>query len=243
MVKPNVVSDEAKISLYMQQGTLIDVIDSMLTKSGWLDYFYSTVSEFNPYQTQPQDYENAALDLMKVFRDSIFLGVTPPAVILIYLAQFFDRYLKDSGTLSLDEAFKLKGRNKIGHPLKIRQQEQHEAAIFFGITILRKLKSLSIEAAAGEIIDSWGIEAHETVLKKKYIKFRKNSEKSGNSLEWSGELTPELIEYLELMLAHAFTIYTSGIPKAEMSIDREIGKQHLKEHLVSCIEKLGITLE
>jgi hypothetical protein len=239
------VSDKAKTKLLKQQMGLLDTIEESTRGDDvkWKEYFYSVAPELGFYKghIEKNTLDNSSADFIKMFRDCIFLGLTPPAMALVRIAEAFDSYLKDASTLSLDEAFRLKGKPRIGHPLKVKKHDQQKASMFFAISILRKLKNLSIMDAAGELINLWDIEAEDEALKKDYIKFIKNSKKQGlNTYEYDGViLTPELKEALESILSHAYTIYKSGIPQPELGIEREDGKEHLREHLISRIEKLG----
>lgn len=240
------VSDDAKISLLKQNYSLLDVIDGLTIDDNakWEEYFCSIDPAFTFYKGLILDEPpgNSTVDCIKLFRDCVFLGITPPAMAFVHVAECFDRYIKDADTLSLDEAFRFKGKPKIGGPLKVRQHTQKKSAIYFAIDLLRRFKKLSIEEATSEIINRWDLDYNDEALKKDFIKFAKEHKGELDVDRSKGLREPEdleLLETVDMMIDHVFNVYTSGVPKPEIAIDREDGKNRLKSYLLSCIEQLG----
>jgi len=101
---------EAMRRLIKQQIALIDVLEEE-TRSVDLRLNDLIWSSFPNY--------GDTFKAMRGFRDCVFQGVTPPPELLFTIAESINKYLKDkSGTLTLDEAFKLRSKPRIGNAVK-----------------------------------------------------------------------------------------------------------------------------
>ena len=117
-----------------------------------------------------------AVHVLQLFVSDVYEGITPPAEILIQLADRFGKYLWARGRISLDQAFGLSSKQKSGHPLApaptkgISRDSLHWA--LFGLR--QANPRLSIEAAAGQIINARNLEKTlgEGALAKSYSKTR-----------------------------------------------------------------------
>jgi hypothetical protein len=93
------------------------------------------------------------IDAICRFVSMVYLGVTPTPDILVAIAERMKRYLDGNGALSLDEAFGLKRKQRVGHPLKQRSQDERRGRIIYLMWCLRyKAKS---EGKPG-VSKSWG---------------------------------------------------------------------------------------
>ena len=119
-----------------------------------------------------------AIDVIRQFTLLVKAGITPPPNILVAVALSFGKYISASGELSLDVAFNLKPKQRVGHPLTHRKEKEERGRICYLMWCLRhsaKLngETLSIEDAAGKVINQLDqTELSEDVLKKDYIKIR-----------------------------------------------------------------------
>lgn len=241
------ISEKAIVSLLKQQIALLDAIEqsALLSDADWRDYSYSTFPHAHVTEERKVEQKtsyNLAIDFMKQYRDSVFLGITPSAMILMRIAEYFDRYLSDdSGKLSLDEAFKLKHRPKIGSPIKQKKWLLNKASIATGMWIqktISKLKGdeISILEAAGIIINKWNLPADEESLKKEY----KNLGTAKLAKRGLYSSVEEEIKDLEEAFESLTHVYKSGIiPKEETAPDKLRTKNALKEVFTSYIEQLG----
>lgn len=115
------------------------------------------------------------LDVLRAFSSCIFAGVTPPPRVLVFVAECLASYFDNTGGITLDEAFNLQSRQRIGHPLKQQQSQHKRGRILYYMWQLRKQaeyenRTLSIENAAGEAINNLGLtDVTEDSLKKSYI--------------------------------------------------------------------------
>ncbi len=116
-------------------------------------------------------------DSINVFRQFTLLvekGITPPVNLLTSLATGFRRYLDAKPKVSLDAAFNLKSKQRVGHALDHRLAIEERGQIIHYMWFLRhqaKLKneSLSILNAAGEAITKFNLTLDESVLEKNYV--------------------------------------------------------------------------
>lgn len=104
-------------------------------------------------------------------------GITPPPHILASVAAGFRVYLDGSGGKSLDQAFCLKPKQRIGHPLAHRAEKEKRGQIAYVMWCLRREAELrgellSIENAASAVINRFNLRYQEDTLKKDYIEMR-----------------------------------------------------------------------
>jgi hypothetical protein len=240
------ISNEAKIELYKQQIALLEMIVNVTKEQPtvWGKYVDSVL----PYATitdgefEVRDETNIAIRYMRYFRDSVFSGVTPSVEILASIAEFFDKYLNDdSGMLTLDESFKLRHKARIGNPIKQKKWLQNKATILMAMWLQRKLatlrgQKLSIENAAGKIIEEWDLEADAEALKKEYTKSEIDKIHENDYYP----ARPEVILDLEKGLEGMKKIYLSGkIIEGKTTFKIFTNKSTLEALLRDLIEYLG----
>ena len=115
-----------------------------------------------------------ALDQLEAFRALIYEGLIPPPSILIPIAEALDDHFKANGALSLDAAFELKPKQKLGHPISAKENKTERGRIHNDMWLIRKSEQLvgrtvSIEEAAGRVINNRNLAISEDALKKSYI--------------------------------------------------------------------------
>lgn len=115
-----------------------------------------------------------SIDVIRQFTLLVEKGITPSASILNALAIRFRHYLKTELFVSLDAAFNLKRKQSVGHPLDHRLAREERGRVIHFMWCLRyqaKLndENLSIESAAGEAINKFGLKVSESVLEKNYV--------------------------------------------------------------------------
>lgn len=73
-----------------------------------------------------------ALNIIRLYRCFIRLGLMPPDNLLLAIDGYFGAYLEANGDKSLDKAFGLTNKPRIGHPLKYRKgvKARNDAACF-----------------------------------------------------------------------------------------------------------------
>ncbi|WP_261543586.1 hypothetical protein [Burkholderia multivorans] len=113
------------------------------------------------------------IGLIRRFVDCIFAGALPPTDVLVDVAEKFSVYLERAGDLTLDQAFSLQSKQRIGHPLKNLAKKQQRAQIIYFMAMKRLSAEvqgveLSIEKAASEVINEFGLDESEDTLTKAY---------------------------------------------------------------------------
>jgi hypothetical protein len=121
--------------------------------------------------------ESDMLGTLRAFARCVFSGTTPPTYALILVAESIGRYFDARGETTLDQAFNLAPVQKAGHPITARQRRAKLDRLCFQMWQLRKAsersgKRLSIEAAAGEIVNRYDLTESEDTLKSHYVKHR-----------------------------------------------------------------------
>jgi hypothetical protein len=104
-------------------------------------------------------------------------GLIPSAPILAALWHGFASYLASSGNQTLDYAFGLTVKQRVGHPLTHRlatEQRANEIHYMWNLRHKARLagKKLSIPAAAGITINELGLSVSESALAKSYKAFK-----------------------------------------------------------------------
>lgn len=114
-----------------------------------------------------------SIDAIRHYVVCVTKGITPAAAILAHIGVSLRRYLDAEGALSLDQAFGLENRQRVGHPLPRRIESDRRSQAAYAMWQLRdeaaaKGESLSIEAAAGQVINALGLTLSEETLRKHY---------------------------------------------------------------------------
>ncbi len=118
---------------------------------------------------------NDSINIIRQFTLLVEKGITPPAAILNTLAIHFRHYLEAEPFVSLDDAFSLKRKQSIGHPLDHRLAKEERGRVIYFMWCLRHQAKhnnvrLSIEKAAGEAINKLDLKkVSEAVLVKNYV--------------------------------------------------------------------------
>ena len=240
------VSDKAKSKLYEQQIMLLGMIVESHTQDTvtWKKYVDSTLPHLTVTdgEVSAKTTDNITIHYMRYFRDCVYAGITPSAAILTSIAESFDRYLSDdSGLLTLDEGFKLIHKARLGNPLKQERWLQNKVIVLLAMWLQRKLatlrgQKLSIENAAGRIIEEWNLEVDAEALKKSYIHFELDRHNENDYYP----ATPEVISDLEKGLEDAKKLYLSGeILVGKAAFKQFSSKSNLEALLKLLIQQLG----
>ena len=239
------VSNKAKASLIEQQLSLVDVVDKLTNENDslWESYRLSSNDEYweDERWIKKESKENIAADHIKVISDMVFAGITPPADVLIPIAEYFAKYRAPSSTMTLDECFKLKHKPKIGNPIKQQEWIENKAAVLMAIGVLRKIfelkgKKLSIENAATMVIEKWNLEADAEALKKGYIKLGVDNSFGDH------DFTPikDALADMERVFEALTNMYLHKIPlKRELLWTRKATRDVLIKHLAEAADRLG----
>lgn len=119
-----------------------------------------------------------SIEVIRQFTLLVERGITPPASILNALAIRFRSYLKIKPPDSLDAAFNLKRKQRVGHPLTHRlADEERLKEFFYHMWRIRQQlkkgnKKFSIEEAASQVILLYNLSISESVLQKKYSELK-----------------------------------------------------------------------
>jgi len=96
-----------------------------MTPEQWLQHWETILLSHGEYEfasrrigTPAQRAEIDALDRLKHFRAALAVGIFPDSHTLAFVAQGFAKYLEGGGKCSLDDAFGLESRQKVGNPAK-----------------------------------------------------------------------------------------------------------------------------
>ena len=116
---------------------------------------------------------SAPLEVIKSFQNCVYAGVTPPANVLINIAENIAHYFESNGNISLDRAFNLHSKPKVGHPLNHQKTKNYRGAVLHLMYQKRKLaetegKNISIETAASEVINEFNLADSEDALCRAY---------------------------------------------------------------------------
>lgn len=114
------------------------------------------------------------LYVLQSFSNCVFSGATPPPNVLVFVAEGLASYFDNAGELTLDEAFNLQAKQRIGHPLRQQQAKHKRGRVLYYMWRLRRQaeqenRTLSIERAAGEAINTLDLtDVSEDSLSKSY---------------------------------------------------------------------------
>lgn len=121
------------------------------------------------------EWGDKPLNVLRSFSTLVFGGTTPPPNMLVFIAERLKAYLEGDGEITLDEAFNLQSKQRIGHPLKHNKNQEKRMRILYSMFELRNKakrenRKLSIESAASEALNVLGItDVNEDSLVKNYI--------------------------------------------------------------------------
>ncbi len=152
-----------------------EAVRSLELEETWLDKRPKDAREISRFMhVEMAKLVDSSLDAIQSFTQLIKNGITPPSNVLLILAERFADYLERE-TISLDEAFCLKKKQRVGHPIKHQKAQQKRKHLLYAIWCLRKQNqnkgvALSIEDAAGEIINRLGADVEQEMLKTEYIR-------------------------------------------------------------------------
>jgi hypothetical protein len=164
-----------------QYGLSQDAFEGLLLQEHWLSTHTQFLADSNERKlqlllaerTNPDDL----IDVIRQFVALVDKGITPPAIILAAAAKGFREYIHAAGNKTLDVAFNLKSKQGVGHPLVHRAFREKRARIVYLMWSMRHAATLeggllSIEDAAGEVINKLGLDLDEDALKKSYIEMK-----------------------------------------------------------------------
>ncbi len=89
------------------------------------------------------------IESIEQFRIAVTNGVVPSPNILIFVCNCFAKYLEANGRLSLDEAFRMKSKQRVGNPAQQRNDRRIKEEYLFRMSQFRaEHPEASIETAA-----------------------------------------------------------------------------------------------
>lgn len=137
---------------------------------------------------------NDTVDVIRQFYLCVKKGITPPASLLMTVANGFEKYNLAAGDLSLDESFTEKRKGK-KHPLRQKLKDEEKGRVFYFMWCQIKLaelenKPLTILGAAGIARDKFMPQITTDTLEKEYIS-AKVSEKFNQAFDVVAEYAPE----------------------------------------------------
>jgi hypothetical protein len=131
-----------------------------------LERLLATVWEHSPeYRHRSGQYgihapndKRDPLENIECFRHAILAGILPAPSVLLFVAQAFERYLAQDGakaeSLSLDDAFGLKGAQRAGNPAKRKHDRQRRLSLLVDMAFHRiENPGCSIQNAANYVHD------------------------------------------------------------------------------------------
>lgn len=124
---------------------------------------------------------NEPLAVIQMFTMLTEAGITPSANVLSCLSQYFRSYLNGNGGVSLDHAFGLKPKQRVGHPISHQRSRHERGRLVYMMWCKRKEASdrgnvLSILNAAGQVINELNLlDISEDTLEKEYSAFNADS--------------------------------------------------------------------
>ena len=141
MIEPSIVN-EASYSPHERAKELLEYVSN-----------YSRQKRFEAIGAKPPSKETEPFEHILYASQAFLSGALPEAETLCFVALSLDKYIRGEGKLSLDEAFGLKSKPKIGNPAK---QYAHKNSIngrLFEMAWLRATEEISIEQAALRVWD------------------------------------------------------------------------------------------
>ena len=113
-----------------------------------------------------------SIDVIRQFVALIDQGITPNAIVLAAVSNSFKKYISTENK-TLDDCFNLKKKQSVGHPLKHRKEKEQRGRILFLIWCIRddaknRGETISIESAAGQVINELNLDDNEGALAKEY---------------------------------------------------------------------------
>ena len=179
-----------------------EAIERLALEENWLQscrvHFRVADSDYLQLAFAENINASNAIDLIRQFYLCVMKGITPPANVLIAVAERFEKYVAADGNESLDVFFgkaKTKGKKE---PLRQQLQNEIKGKIYYFMWYQMKIakenkKALTILAAAGMAIDTFQLNKCRDSLEKEYI-----ASKVGKIFDEANkicdELSPEMRE-------------------------------------------------
>jgi hypothetical protein len=114
--------------------------------------------------------KRSPLEKIDYCSQALLFGALPDVETLLFVAEAFYRYVHSDGTISLDEAFRLKSKPKVGNPVRQRDRERKIAGLLFSMALHRACNpKVSIAKAAEAALGNDESIEVET-LKREYIR-------------------------------------------------------------------------
>lgn len=138
---------------------------------------------------------NDSIDIIRQFYLCVKKGITPPAELLMVVADKFEKYELAKGELSLDECFNEKKRGK-KHPIKQKLKDEEKNRVYYFMWSQIKLaelegKKLSIWGAAKTAREKFTPHITTETLEKEYIS-AKLSDVFNNAYDVVAEYVPSM---------------------------------------------------
>lgn len=102
-------------------------------------------------EAESEDRQEENLLLMQAFCLYSIAGALPPAESLHFVAMCIDQYIEAQGSLTLDEAFGLRSKQRSGNPSKRYANRQKDLWLLHEIAMLRARSRLSIDDAVAKV--------------------------------------------------------------------------------------------
>ncbi len=159
-------------------GVSSKALDRLLLEQAWLEMRpgWNTDSEERKIQILISSHYPLAdsIDAIRTYVACVSKGITPPAATLSSIGASLQRYLESAGRISLDDAFRLRRKQRSGHRLTQKLEYERRSEFAYAMWHLREKaksqnKPISIETAAGQVIEYLGLQLTEETLKKHYI--------------------------------------------------------------------------
>lgn len=156
-----------------------DAYESLLVDENWLSLrparFDDPLKGVQLLFGENVNHEDS-IDVIRQFVALVDRGITPNALVLATVSKCFKKYILNK-TNTLDECFNLNKKQRVGHPLKHRNDKELRGRIhFFMWTIRDDAKSrgevISIESAASQAINALSLKVNEDALVKSYSSSR-----------------------------------------------------------------------
>ncbi|MDD2800501.1 MAG: hypothetical protein PHE96_03505, partial [Methylococcales bacterium] len=122
----------------------------LVCEERWLDmcrtHHGTSLQSSLPIMFAENTQSSDTIGVINSFVSLINSGITPPAHILLAIAEGFERYLVEGNNakepISLDKAFRLSPKQSVGHPLKHRKENAKKGQFVYMMWAARKKSEL-----------------------------------------------------------------------------------------------------
>ena len=171
-------------------------IERLALEESWLEssrvHFRASDSDYLQLCFAQNINASDAIDVIRQFYLCVKKGITPPAKVLIAVAERFEKYIANDGNESLDVFFgKVKKKGK-KEPLRQQLQNEIKGKIYYFMWYQMKIakenkKTLTILAAAAAAVHAFQLSKSRDSLEKEYI-----ASKVGTIFDMENKIRDEL---------------------------------------------------